>query len=311
MTENEETFAAGSTDAAHHGAPLQSVSGCYVGTAGGVSSMDRGWIKTWRKLEDWQWFKFSETLHVFLFFLIRANHKPGCWRGIKIGRGQLITGIRSIQAATGISARSVRTSINRLISTHEVTRQTTHFYSIITICNYDQYQSQEESGDTPNDKQNDNRPTHHRHTTDNKQECKKERMKEESVGVEGVSPGSTLAVAPTFEEFQKGCYQAAAGGPPDGYIRDRYLAQDAKGWASCPNWRAYAARVRGWWVAAGRPADGPNGEHVNRRMEPPAVVIPKSDEQRKADEAADESDYQRKMSAMLTKMKATAKAKPA
>lgn len=88
----------------------------------------------------WEWYTDSKMVHLFVHLLLSANHERSNWRGVNIERGQLITGVNSISSATGISAQSIRTGLNRLKSTSEITIKSTNKYSIITICNYDDYQ---------------------------------------------------------------------------------------------------------------------------------------------------------------------------
>ncbi len=99
-----------------------------------------GWIKLHRKLLEWEWFMDGNMLKLFLYLLLSANHRDSKWQGVDIKRGQLITGQNSLSKKTKISVQSLRTCINRLKSTGEITVQSTNKYSIITICNFDEYQ---------------------------------------------------------------------------------------------------------------------------------------------------------------------------
>ena len=99
-----------------------------------------GWIKLHRKIQDWQWYSDSNTFRLFIHLLLSANHKPQSWKGVVIGRGELATGRQSLSAQTGLSEQSVRTSLERLKSTNEITIKSTSKYSIVTIVNYDTYQ---------------------------------------------------------------------------------------------------------------------------------------------------------------------------
>ena len=80
-------------------------------------------------------------VHLFLYLLLKANHENNIWQGVEIKRGQLITGRKILSKDTGISEQSIRTCMNRLKLTNELTIKTTNKYTIITICNYDSYQT--------------------------------------------------------------------------------------------------------------------------------------------------------------------------
>ena len=101
--------------------------------------MHRGYVQLWRKLKDWEWFGSAETLQVFIFLLLEANHAQKNWRGIIIEPGQLITSLPSIAKATHLSVRTVRTCINRLKSTGEITNTSTNKYRLITVVNKGKY----------------------------------------------------------------------------------------------------------------------------------------------------------------------------
>lgn len=99
-----------------------------------------GWIKLHRKIVNWEWFSDSQTFHVFMYLLIHACQKEKKWRGISVKRGQVITGRKSMAKTLGITEQSIRTCINRLKSTSELTIKTTNRYSVITLVNFEKYQ---------------------------------------------------------------------------------------------------------------------------------------------------------------------------
>jgi len=137
--------------------------------------VDRGYIKTWRKSLNWCWYKYPMTAHLFGYLLIKATYKP-----IRIGHvdllpGQLIFGSHQCCFETGLSRQSVRTSLERLKSTSEITIKSTNRFSIITILNYSTYQSQEDSINQQIN-QPPNKPTTIKQPANNHiQEVKKER----------------------------------------------------------------------------------------------------------------------------------------
>ena len=120
--------------------------------------MEEGYIKLSRKLLRWEWYEDVNTKAVFLHCLIMANWKTVRFRGREIPRGSFITGRAKLAKELNMSERSVRTALNHLISTNELTIETSPQGSIITVVKYDEYQS--------TDQRNDQRPTNDRPTTD-------------------------------------------------------------------------------------------------------------------------------------------------
>lgn len=128
---------------------------------------NNGWVKIYRKFEDWEWSNKPEMVALFLHLLLLANHEDGTWRGQTVKRGQLITGLRSLEKKTGISYQKLRTCLSTLKSTHEITLKSTHQFSIITIVKYEEYQTKEKKQHT---KQHTNT-----HEINNKQEDKEDK----------------------------------------------------------------------------------------------------------------------------------------
>lgn len=106
--------------------------------------MCNGWIKLHRKILDWEWFTSPGTLQLFIYLLLRANKEDKKWRGILIKRGQLVTSVATISEETKLSTQQVRTSLNRLKSTNEITSKTTNRFTLVTVCKYESYQLYEE-----------------------------------------------------------------------------------------------------------------------------------------------------------------------
>ena len=134
--------------------------------------MDNGWIKLHRKILKWEWYQESTTFHLFIHLLINASHKDIKWKGIVIERGQLITGRHKLKKETKISEQSIRTSLERLKSTNEITIKTTNRYSIITLCNYSIYQLGIDDGDQHINQHINQQLTSNQPTTNHIQEVK-------------------------------------------------------------------------------------------------------------------------------------------
>jgi len=102
--------------------------------------MENSYIKIYRGLTGWEWYKNSEMVHLFIHLLLKANFTDGRFQGIEVNRGQLITGINSLSECLGISKQTVRTCLDRLKSTSEITIKSTNKFSLITIVKYNDYQ---------------------------------------------------------------------------------------------------------------------------------------------------------------------------
>jgi hypothetical protein len=126
-----------------------------------------GFVKVFRSFTEWEWYDQSETVHLFLHLLLKANHKPNKWRGYQIDRGQLITSIDHLSKQLGLSVQTVRTVLKRLELTGEITRQSTNRNTMITICNYDDYQSNSDDANKPDNNPDDIDLTNDQQTPNN------------------------------------------------------------------------------------------------------------------------------------------------
>lgn len=103
-----------------------------------------GFIKVHRKLIQWDWYKDGVAKDVFLHLLITAKFTDEKWKGRTIKRGQCIIGTQQLADDLGFSRQQIRTALSKLQSTNEITIESTNKFSIITITNWDEYQSKQE-----------------------------------------------------------------------------------------------------------------------------------------------------------------------
>lgn len=103
--------------------------------------MNDGYILLHRKIiKEWEWYSNINDTRVWLHCLLKANWEDGWFEGIKIPRGSFATSYKNLAKETGISVQQLRTSLEHLKSTHNITHETNKQFSIITINNYDKYQ---------------------------------------------------------------------------------------------------------------------------------------------------------------------------
>lgn len=99
-----------------------------------------GWTKLYRSFVNWEWFTVPNMVHIFIYCLLKANHKNKRWRGIEIKRGSFITSYGNIANETGLTVKKVRTALKNLEKTGEIIRKSGNQNTLITICKYDTYQ---------------------------------------------------------------------------------------------------------------------------------------------------------------------------
>ena len=117
-----------------------------------------GFIKLHRKLVRWGWYQDNVVKGVFLHLLLTASYKETEWMGRTIAKGQVIVGTQKMAEELGFTRQQIRTAINKLKSTNEITTETTNKYTIVTVVNWEEYQvcyetSTNETTNTPTNEQ--------------------------------------------------------------------------------------------------------------------------------------------------------------
>ncbi|MBQ8042553.1 MAG: hypothetical protein IJ272_00170, partial [Clostridia bacterium] len=103
--------------------------------------ISKGWISLYKKFTYWQWYKDINVKTVFIHLLLKASYEDTTWNNIEVKRGQVITSRKHLAEETGLTEQQIRTSLKKLLSTQEITIQTTNKYTVITIEKYDFYQT--------------------------------------------------------------------------------------------------------------------------------------------------------------------------
>ena len=115
--------------------------------------MKTGYVSIYRDIMKWEWYKDTTVKSIFLHLILRANHIEASFMGQIIKRGQLITSQERLAEELGLSRQQVRTALNKLEKTQEITKLQANKGTIITVNNYDLYQS--------NDNRTTNLPTNY------------------------------------------------------------------------------------------------------------------------------------------------------
>ena len=120
-----------------------------------------GWIKLHRQITDWEWYDDHNTFRLFMHLLLKANHKERSYRGVKIEVGCIMTGRELLSKETGLSVQQIRTCLERLKSTNEVTIKSNKQGTIVQVVKYKDYQ-------VTTNESTANQPTSNQQVTTNK-----------------------------------------------------------------------------------------------------------------------------------------------
>ena len=199
--------------------------------------MEQGFIKLHRSICDWEWYSDINTQVVFIYLLLHANWEDSRYKGCEVPRGSLVTGRKAIAKTLGISEQSVRTSLEHLKSTNEITIKSTNRFSIITITNWEKFQCLEnESTNKSTNNLTNNQPTTNQQLTTYK-EIKNIRKKENN------NIGDKKFTPPSYWEVREYCQERNNNVDPDAFIS----FYESKGWMIGKNkMKDWKAAVRTW-----------------------------------------------------------------
>lgn len=141
-----------------------------------------GWIKLHRQFLSWEWWDDINTSRLFLFCLLKANHEDKNWSGIEIKRGQFISSLSKIADECKLSQQQTRTSLNKLISTNEITRKATNKFTLISLVNYNKYQNiNKQDNKQPNKQVTNEQQTNNKQITTTKNYKNYKELKEDNI----------------------------------------------------------------------------------------------------------------------------------
>ncbi len=108
--------------------------------------MTGGFVKINRSITNWEWYTDIKTFKLFIHMVLTANFTDASFCGIPLSRGQLASSISHLSTETGLSQQEVRTAIQHLKKTGELTSIPQGKYTLFTVVNYNFYQSDSTDG---------------------------------------------------------------------------------------------------------------------------------------------------------------------
>lgn len=116
---------------------------------------------------EWGWYTDQNTKTVFIHCLLKANWKDAEFLGVTIERGSFVSSYSKMAKELKLSVQSVRTAINHLISTSELTIKGYSKFTVFTVSKYNDYQEA--------NKQTNKQLTNNQQTTNNNRRKKEDK----------------------------------------------------------------------------------------------------------------------------------------
>ena len=99
-----------------------------------------GYIKLWRNLLDWKWKRNPEMVAVWMHILLTVNFQDGK-DGLKAGQVRISR--KALAEGTGLSERTLRTCIDRLIEDGSLAKDSSRQGAVYTVINWTERQKQD------------------------------------------------------------------------------------------------------------------------------------------------------------------------
>lgn len=156
-----------------------------------------------RRIKQWRWYKDANTYRLFTHLLLSANYENHDFENITVHRGEIVTSSSKLAEELGLSRQNIRTALNHLKSTGEVTTTQHSKFTVITINNYNAYQDLTTLLTS-------NQPATNQQLTSNQPQCKKDKKDNKdnlSFYLSENAPKnlSTVSTIPTLEEVESFC----------------------------------------------------------------------------------------------------------
>ena len=196
-----------------------------------------GFILLHRKITEWEWYQNPNTFRVFLHCLLMANFTDARFEGQEVKRGQFVTSLPSLSKQTKLSIQQVRTALDHLKSTGEITDRIFPKFRIITVIKYNDYQQdnrQNNSQSTGNQQATNSQSTGYQQQYNNDKKNNKENNKN----------NHSIFIKPTVADVEAYCEEKGIYGFDAQKFVDYY---ESKGWMIGKNkMKNWQAAVRTW-----------------------------------------------------------------
>jgi hypothetical protein len=210
--------------------------------------MHRGYVKLWRKTLDSGLIKNHNVWIFWTWCLLKANHRHEKtqvvgYQEVTLNPGEFVFGRKAASIETGLSEQTIRTCINFLKNSKNLTIKPTNKFSIISITNWDTYQQTEEQNNQQSNTQlTSSQPTTNQQVTTNKNEKNDKNEKNVKKCIGKNSKFSPPAVEQVIQFFLDNGFSESSARKAFSYYQDGDW-KDSRG-TQVRNWKQ---KMRGVW----------------------------------------------------------------
>lgn len=98
--------------------------------------MENGFVKLDRSILKWDWYDDLATKALYIHLLLTVSIRDSRWHGIEVKRGSRVCSLGKLSIETGLSISKIRTALEHLESTGDITRRSHNKYTVITLNSY-------------------------------------------------------------------------------------------------------------------------------------------------------------------------------
>ena len=147
-----------------------------------------GWVKLYRSLLDHPVWSHHNAARTLTWIFMRVNWKVGYYKGNPVPRGSLITGRHAGSEAVGLSPSTFQRALDKLVELGCITIKADNQKTIVTLCNYERYQGDEQSERTADGQRMDSERTADGQRMDTIEEGKKGSTEEPKKNTPAATP---------------------------------------------------------------------------------------------------------------------------
>lgn len=198
--------------------------------------MNNGFILLYRQITEWEWYQNPNTFRLFLHCLLMANFTDGRFEGMEVKRGQFVTSLPNLAKQTKLSIQQVRTALDHLKLTGEITDYSTSKYRVITVVKYNDYQQ--------DNRQNNSQATDNQQADNSQATGEQQQYKKNNKGKREKGNNRSLFIKPTADDIEAYCEEKGIYGFNAQKFIDYY---ESNGWMVGRNkMQDWKATIRTW-----------------------------------------------------------------